>query len=66
MVLNTATAIRVSEDAKKGPGAWSSEGCPIRQMLFVVLRSLRLGSATDMKVSTDTFIQWLSMLVTLS
>ena len=57
MVSKTANAIRISEDAKTGPIAWSSEGCPIRQMLLVVLRSLRLGSATDMKVSTDTFVQ---------
>ncbi len=57
MVSKTANAIRVSEDAKTGPIAWSSEGCPIRQMLLVVLRGLRLGGATDMKVSTDTFIQ---------
>ena len=66
MVSKTAKAIRVSEDAKTHPIAWSSEGCPIRQMLLVVLRSLRLGSATDMKVSTDTLVQYLSTLVTSS
>jgi hypothetical protein len=57
MVSKTANAIRVFEDAKTGPIAWSSEGCPTRQILLVVLSGLRRGSATDMKVSTDPFIQ---------
>ena len=66
MLSRDTDGIRVSEDGKAAPVAWSSEGHPLRQMLLVVLTRLRLGSATDMKVSTDTFVQELSTRMTSS